>query len=106
MPKNGSRGVVNFLITPEMSPLARVVAVGYMERRNVSIDSYIMSIKPHCRHAEFEVSVLYIYIYIHLCTGYGTIILIISYKNRYLKETFLYAKVVIPRSQDNIKKIT
>ncbi|XP_022663177.1 ovostatin-like [Varroa destructor] len=54
MPKNGSRGVVNFLITPEMSPLARVVAVGYMERRNVSIDSYIMSIKPHCRHAEFE----------------------------------------------------
>lgn len=67
MPKNGSRGVVNFLVTPEMSPLARVVAVGYMERRNVSIDSYIMSIKPHCRHAEFEVSVLYIYI--HLCTG-------------------------------------
>ncbi|OQR66933.1 complement C3-like, partial [Tropilaelaps mercedesae] len=47
--------VLSFTVTPEMSPLARVVAVGWTRDGAVSIDSYMMLTQPNCRHADYEV---------------------------------------------------
>lgn len=50
-----AENTVSFSVTPEMSPLARVVAVGWTRRDEVSVDSFVLSSKPNCRHAEYEV---------------------------------------------------